>query len=98
MNPLPKVPPASRGNRTRARFPSRSGGNLKEGEKTEPNPHSVPLARRGQRPNPLLKVPPACRGNRTPVWFPSRSGGNLKEGGKDRTQPPLGSPREAGGT
>jgi len=30
-DPLPKVPPASRGNRTDARFPSRSGGNLKEG-------------------------------------------------------------------
>jgi D-alanyl-D-alanine carboxypeptidase/D-alanyl-D-alanine-endopeptidase (penicillin-binding protein 4) len=30
-DPLLKVPPASRGNRTRARFPSRSGGNLKEG-------------------------------------------------------------------
>ena len=29
-NPLLKVPPASRGNR-RGRFPSRSGGNLKEG-------------------------------------------------------------------
>jgi hypothetical protein len=29
--PLLKVPPASRGNRTRARFPSRSGGNLQEG-------------------------------------------------------------------
>ena len=58
-----------------ARFPSQSGGNLKEGEKTEPNPHSVPLAKRGepygggQRPNPY------------PARFPSRSGGNLKEGG-----------------
>jgi D-alanyl-D-alanine carboxypeptidase/D-alanyl-D-alanine-endopeptidase (penicillin-binding protein 4) len=30
-DPLLKVPPASRGNRTDARFPSRSGGNLKEG-------------------------------------------------------------------
>ena len=30
-NPLLKVPPARRGNRTRARFPSRSGGNLQEG-------------------------------------------------------------------
>jgi hypothetical protein len=30
-DPLLKVPPASRGNRTRARFPSRSGGNLQEG-------------------------------------------------------------------
>jgi D-alanyl-D-alanine carboxypeptidase/D-alanyl-D-alanine-endopeptidase (penicillin-binding protein 4) len=30
-DPLPQVPPASRGNRTDARFPSRSGGNLKEG-------------------------------------------------------------------
>ena len=30
-NPLLQVPPAGRGNRTRARFPSRSGGNLKEG-------------------------------------------------------------------
>jgi len=30
-DPLLKVPPARRGNRTRARFPSRSGGNLKEG-------------------------------------------------------------------
>jgi hypothetical protein len=30
-NPLLKVPPAGRGNRTRARFPSRSGGNLQEG-------------------------------------------------------------------
>jgi hypothetical protein len=30
-NPLLKVPPASRGNRTRARFPSRSGGNLRRG-------------------------------------------------------------------
>jgi D-alanyl-D-alanine carboxypeptidase len=30
-DPLRKVPPASRGNRTDARFPSRSGGNLKEG-------------------------------------------------------------------
>jgi hypothetical protein len=30
-NPLLEVPPASRGNRTHARFPSRSGGNLKEG-------------------------------------------------------------------
>ena len=30
-NPLLKVPPASRGNRTRVRFPSRSGGNLQEG-------------------------------------------------------------------
>jgi D-alanyl-D-alanine carboxypeptidase/D-alanyl-D-alanine-endopeptidase (penicillin-binding protein 4) len=30
-DPLHKVPPASRGNRTNARFPSRSGGNLKEG-------------------------------------------------------------------
>ena len=29
--PLLQVPPARRGNRTRARFPSRSGGNLKEG-------------------------------------------------------------------
>jgi hypothetical protein len=29
-DPLLKVPPASRGNRTPARFPSRSGGNLKE--------------------------------------------------------------------
>jgi D-alanyl-D-alanine carboxypeptidase/D-alanyl-D-alanine-endopeptidase (penicillin-binding protein 4) len=29
-DPLLKVPPASRGNRTEARFPSRSGGNLKE--------------------------------------------------------------------
>ena len=32
-DPLLKVPPARRGNRTRARFPSRSGGNLKEGGK-----------------------------------------------------------------
>jgi hypothetical protein len=31
VDPLLKVPPASRGNRTPARFPSRSGGNLKEG-------------------------------------------------------------------
>ena len=30
-DPLLKVPPASRGNRTRARFPSRIGGNLQEG-------------------------------------------------------------------
>ena len=30
-NPLLKVPPASRGNRTRVRFPSRSGGNLRRG-------------------------------------------------------------------
>jgi D-alanyl-D-alanine carboxypeptidase len=30
-DPLLKVPPASRGNRTDARFPSRSGGNLKKG-------------------------------------------------------------------
>ena len=30
-DPLLQVPPASRGNRTPARFPSRSGGNLKEG-------------------------------------------------------------------
>ena len=30
-NPLLKVPPARRGNRIQARFPSRSGGNLKEG-------------------------------------------------------------------
>jgi D-alanyl-D-alanine carboxypeptidase len=30
-DPLLEVPPASRGNRTDARFPSRSGGNLKEG-------------------------------------------------------------------
>jgi D-alanyl-D-alanine carboxypeptidase len=30
-DPLLKVPPASRGNRTDARFPSRSGGNLMEG-------------------------------------------------------------------
>ena len=30
-NPLLKVPPESRGNRTRARFPSRRGGNLQEG-------------------------------------------------------------------
>ena len=30
-DPLLKVPPASRGNRTRARFPSRSGGNLRRG-------------------------------------------------------------------
>ena len=28
-DPLLKVPPARRGNRTRARFPSRSGGNLR---------------------------------------------------------------------
>ena len=30
-DPLLQVPPARRGNRTRARFPSRSGGNLQEG-------------------------------------------------------------------
>jgi hypothetical protein len=30
-NPLLKVPPASRGNRTHARFPSRSGGTLRRG-------------------------------------------------------------------
>jgi len=30
-DPLLQVPPASRGNRTPARFPSRSGGNLQEG-------------------------------------------------------------------
>jgi len=36
-NPLLQVPPASRGNRTRARFPSRSGGNLQEGGK-HPSP------------------------------------------------------------
>jgi len=30
-NPLLQVPPASRGNRTPARFPSRSGGNLRRG-------------------------------------------------------------------
>jgi hypothetical protein len=30
-DPLLKVPPARRGNRTRARFPSRSAGNLQEG-------------------------------------------------------------------
>jgi hypothetical protein len=29
-NPLLQVPLAGRGNRTQARFPSRSGGNLKE--------------------------------------------------------------------
>ena len=31
-DPLLEVPPASRGNQTRARFPSRSGGNLMEAE------------------------------------------------------------------
>ncbi len=31
-----------------ARFPSRSGGNLKEGGKTEPVPSAVPLAQRGE--------------------------------------------------
>jgi hypothetical protein len=34
-DPLLQVPPASRGNRTPARFPSRSGGNLKEGGNCE---------------------------------------------------------------
>ena len=34
-NPFLKVPPARRGNRTRARFPSRSGGNLQGGGKCE---------------------------------------------------------------
>jgi hypothetical protein len=74
-NPLLKVPPASRGNRTSVWFPSRSGGNLKERGKHK-------LCPRDWYYNPLLKVPPASRGNRTAVWFPSRSGGNLKEGGK----------------
>ena len=32
-DPLLKVPPASRGNRTRARFPPLREGNLKEGGK-----------------------------------------------------------------
>jgi PBP4 family serine-type D-alanyl-D-alanine carboxypeptidase len=40
-DPLLEVPPASRGNRTDARFPSRSGGNLKEGGKF---PEMTPLA------------------------------------------------------
>jgi len=75
-NPLLKVPPAGRGNRTAARFPSRSGGNLKEGETS---------------PYPLLRVPDAGRGNRTAARFPSRSGGNLKEGGNKPLPPPTGS-------
>jgi PBP4 family serine-type D-alanyl-D-alanine carboxypeptidase len=40
-DPLLEVPLASRGNRTDARFPSRSGGNLKEGGKF---PEMTPLA------------------------------------------------------
>ena len=75
-NPLLKGPPAGRGNRTAARFPSRSGGNLKEGETS---------------PYPLLRVPDAGRGNRTAARFPSRSGGNLKEGGNKPLPPPTGS-------
>ena len=75
-DPLLKVPPARRGNRTLAQFPSRSGGNLSH--------LSVPLAKRGEpvggrrlralnarlvsafalvfQHAPLLQVPPASRG------------------------------------
>ena len=95
-NPLLKVPPAGRGNRTHARFPSRSGGNLKEGgnkplppptgspcRQGEPNPRAVPLAKRGE---------PKGGGKQalTPSYgFPMQAGG---------TEPMRGSPREAGGT
>jgi hypothetical protein len=75
-NPLLKVPPAGRGNRTAARFPSRSGGNLQEGgnrplppptgsrcRQGEPNPCAVPLAKRGE---------PHGRGQLCPLSPPPR--------------------------
>jgi len=52
-DPLLMVPPACRGNRTDARFPSRSGGNLKEGG----IPEMTLLAEH-------LSPPPAARGRR----------------------------------
>jgi para-aminobenzoate synthetase/4-amino-4-deoxychorismate lyase len=68
--------PLPAGGTTPARFPSRSGGNLKEGGK-DTRPHLPADAQ--------LSLP---AGGTTPARFPSRSGGNLKEGGKD-TRPHL---------
>jgi para-aminobenzoate synthetase/4-amino-4-deoxychorismate lyase len=62
--------PLPAGGTTPARFPSRSGGNLKEGGK-DTRPHLPADAQ--------LSLP---AGGTTPARFPSRSGGNLKEGGK----------------
>jgi hypothetical protein len=42
-DPLLKVPPTRRGNRTRARFPSRSGGNLQEGGNYKTSPTRLVL-------------------------------------------------------
>ena len=56
-NPLLKVPPASRGNRTRARFPSRSGGNLQEGGTIHVGLTQLSTAIRRQRlPTPAEKL------------------------------------------
>jgi para-aminobenzoate synthetase/4-amino-4-deoxychorismate lyase len=68
--------PLPAGGTTPAQFPSRSGGNLKEGGK-DTRPHLPADAQ--------LSLP---AGGTTPARFPSRSGGNLKEGGKD-TRPHL---------
>jgi hypothetical protein len=86
-DPLLKVPPASRGNRTHARFPSRSGGNLQEGGNCNIN-----RATRVHN-SPLLRFPPLREGNRVGrVGSPASRGeprrgsvpparrGNLKEG------------------
>ena len=60
---LLKVPPARRGNRTRARFPSRSGGNLKEGGQFINSEHAIGISKGRHRGLPLhRRLPSPARG------------------------------------
>ena len=90
-----RFPLLRRGNRADFRFPSRSGGNLKEGGEAAWKGDdlifeahmSLKCKNAPQRQcrihrTPSLRFPLLRRGNRADFRFPSRSGGNLKEGGK----------------
>ena len=55
-NPLLKVPPASRGNRTRARFPPLREGNLQEGGNCKLRPRDWYNTNRAVKVHKLLRM------------------------------------------
>ena len=74
-DPLLQVPPASRGNRTFARFPSRSGGNLKEGGNCKLCPCDLACSYQGLQPrlqSPRARLEPRAPNQQEPPRGRSR--------------------------